>query len=718
MKLFTLILSIFSLSTFCSFAQNSVVTYEEAIRLKNNKNDQEKLFQSIKANPVSVLDLVPAESQNSSNKSNVLPPANDDCANAISLTIGGGDVTYSNVGATVAGTDPVVAWPSCAGGPGNNVQHSVWFKFTVAGGPLNITVSSQGPNLNNNASVDKALYSVFSGVCGAFTQIGTTRVGSYGSYNSKSINIASLANGTYYIMTDGLCSQTGNYRIRVDVTPSGSPTLWYAAGAIPTLSTGINITTGGQWGTYAATTELSPSCGAAGLGFSDWYQFVYNSATQNHIGILDHALQSGFYIGLYNSAGTQIVCNKWGQADYPSYTWAPSAQEGIAMHMPNISLRELGLVNGATYYVRIASTSSTAENVNATVNKIYTVRLGNFAPSGDSYLDNVSLSLTQQPTYIWLTGQTNRFSGHSMLTEPEQGNLAWNIDNSLLYTFNTGSATAVSVNFQNMTYYNHLSSTALGQVAILTSPTAGTSMGSNSGFLGASFVLKGTKADKAVVVTGLTANTNYWILVDGGGSFEGTKLTFDIAVSTTQPLPITLVDFSGTWNGSENIIKWETASEINNDFFTLERTFDGTNYEEVAKVNAIKDRQNNSYSFIDQFAYSNTAYYRLKQTDIDGQSTYSKLIEITHNDAATTPVIISPNPANGNFVNVHFNTRTEGLATMNIYSITGQLLLETQMLGQKGNNNVELKITDLAKGIYFLTFLNDNNFQKVKFVKD
>lgn len=696
-----------------TFSQKGVIRYDEVRQGSvglNPYNYQQPLKQYTHDG---LLDLPAAQNSESFlSKLTAAPPANDECATAIAITIGGGDVSYSNVGATAAASDPAVAsWPSCTGGGANNIKHTVWFKFTVTGGPLNITVSSQGETLNGNAAIDKALYSVFSGFCGSLTQIGTTRAGTYGNFNSKSINLANLANGTYFIMTDGLCSQTGTYRIRVNITPPGAPTLWYEAGPIPSLATGASLTSGGQWGTYAATTELSANCGAAGLGFSDWYKFVYDPATQDHLGITDHALQSGFYIGLYSSAGAQLICNKYGTADFPSFSWDLSAQEGIPMHMPNISLRELGLTAGATYFVRVANTSTGAENVNTGVGGTYTIRLGNFVPPADSYLNNTTLTLTQANTFSWLNGQTNRFAGHSMLTEPEKGNLAIAIDNSLMYKFNTATVTAVDVALRNLTYYNHGSSSALGQIAVFTSPQGGTSVGSNLAFSGATFTLS---------LTGLTTATDYWIMVDGGGSFGGTRLTFDISVSIPfGALPIELVSFEGISEAYRNLLSWSTATEKNNDYFTVEKSSNGLNFYDIGKVKAIVNSSRKAdYTFSDNETISGTSYYRLKQTDFDGSSATSKIISINTESKKSLNALVVPNPSGSGNVSLNFTSESEGKANLKIYSISGQLIKSFEIQSLKGKNTFDVNVEELSKGMYFFNFLLEDQLQNIKFIKD
>ncbi len=73
------------------------------------------------------------------------------------------------------------------------------------------------------------------------------------------------------------------------------------------------------------------------------------------------------------------------------------------------------------------------------------------------------------------------------------------------------------------------------------------------------------------------------------------------------------------------IATWETASEINNDYFTLERAGEDLNFDEVARQNGTgTTKEPQAYSAIDPYPYAGMSYYRLKQTDFDGTSTYSK----------------------------------------------------------------------------------------------
>ncbi|MCW3083239.1 MAG: hypothetical protein JWP12_605 [Bacteroidetes bacterium] len=111
------------------------------------------------------------------------------------------------------------------------------------------------------------------------------------------------------------------------------------------------------------------------------------------------------------------------------------------------------------------------------------------------------------------------------------------------------------------------------------------------------------------------------------------------------PLPIELLNFNAIKNGSAVDVTWETASETNNDYFTIEKSRDGITFETAGTV----DGAGNSTGMIryadkDYSPYSGISYYRLKQTDFNGHSTYSDLVPVNYyfgDDGIT----IYPNPA-------------------------------------------------------------------------
>ncbi len=113
-------------------------------------------------------------------------------------------------------------------------------------------------------------------------------------------------------------------------------------------------------------------------------------------------------------------------------------------------------------------------------------------------------------------------------------------------------------------------------------------------------------------------------------SGEANNLSFDFTV--IDPLPIQLKSFMGTHDKGKNIVHWETATETENDFFTLEKSEKG----EFFDVLGIIEGAGNSssilrYQFVDRTPFTKQTYYRLKQTDFDGSFSYSSTIRVASN---------------------------------------------------------------------------------------
>jgi hypothetical protein len=122
----------------------------------------------------------------------------------------------------------------------------------------------------------------------------------------------------------------------------------------------------------------------------------------------------------------------------------------------------------------------------------------------------------------------------------------------------------------------------------------------------------------------------------------------------TAPLPIELTSFTAELDNTSVMLKWTTATEVNNDFFTVERSRNGMSFEEVAKVDGAGNSSTSmSYSAPDKSPLEGTSYYRLKQTDYDGKYEYSQIIAIEYQNTATGCVLkVYPNPCMGGPCNV------------------------------------------------------------------
>jgi len=121
-------------------------------------------------------------------------------------------------------------------------------------------------------------------------------------------------------------------------------------------------------------------------------------------------------------------------------------------------------------------------------------------------------------------------------------------------------------------------------------------------------------------------------------------------------LPVELVSFEAVLNGAQVNLNWITASEKDNAYFTVERSKDGETWTEITRVNAIgTTHQVTGYTGVDQQPLQGTAYYRLKQTDVNGKFTYSN-IQVVKNDNLAAGIYPFPNPNGGQ----HFSLGVSG----------------------------------------------------------
>jgi hypothetical protein len=133
----------------------------------------------------------------------------------------------------------------------------------------------------------------------------------------------------------------------------------------------------------------------------------------------------------------------------------------------------------------------------------------------------------------------------------------------------------------------------------------------------------------------------------GGNSFASIDLITITVDYTLSPMPIKLLEFNAQQLGQQVKLDWKTATEINNDYFTLERTTDGTHFETFDTIEGAGNSIHNlSYTGFDETPLKGTSYYRLKQVDFNGDFTFSKLRAVNFNgDEAVLGAY--PNPFSG-----------------------------------------------------------------------
>lgn len=170
------------------------------------------------------------------------------------------------------------------------------------------------------------------------------------------------------------------------------------------------------------------------------------------------------------------------------------------------------------------------------------------------------------------------------------------------------------------------------------------------------------------------------------------------------PLPVELISFSAEPTDNKAVaLNWVTAVEIENDHFTIERSPNGIDFTEVTRVEGKGNSSVTSYyNALDLSPNNGTNYYRLKQTDYNGEFTYSDIVSVNFGEVTVEPAVtIYPNPTNGNnVVTVNISNASAELTEIKMIEIsTGRLIHQETITGN--NNQIPLP-TNLSAGIYIL----------------
>jgi len=235
-----------------------------------------------------------------------------------------------------------------------------------------------------------------------------------------------------------------------------------------------------------------------------------------------------------------------------------------------------------------------------------------------------------------------------------------------------------------------------------------------------------------VVVTGDVVNAgniNGGVTVYCFGTWSGTtysnsktqtQFDTDYSSSTTMSksvvgsgvsLPIELTSFKAKQNKDYVVISWVTETETNNDYFLLERSTDGETWEDVYSCKGAGTSSiAHNYSFCDYEQQSQIYYYRLKQTDFDGNSTFSKIITV--NSQLKSTVRLLSTIFDGEHITI--SGLANGENTIKILSAIGELKYATS-LQIDGSMTVNLDLDNrLPAGSYFVQITSNNHINTVK----
>ena len=213
----------------------------------------------------------------------------------------------------------------------------------------------------------------------------------------------------------------------------------------------------------------------------------------------------------------------------------------------------------------------------------------------------------------------------------------------------------------------------------------------------------------ATIYSGTTFNgiilANVSITLNTGATLVTAKLlanTGAVTINSTV-LPVELTSFTAALNNSSVELYWNTATEVNNYGFNIERR---TKSEEWQKIGFVQGHGNSNspkeYSFVDKNPQVRKLQYRLKQIDFDGAYEYSDVVEVNY-DAPVNFVLDQnyPNPFNPT-TNISYEIPVKSNVAIKVYNVLGSevaTLLNEEKL--PGRYQVEFKASHLPSGVYF-----------------
>jgi hypothetical protein len=179
-----------------------------------------------------------------------------------------------------------------------------------------------------------------------------------------------------------------------------------------------------------------------------------------------------------------------------------------------------------------------------------------------------------------------------------------------------------------------------------------------------------------------------------------------VSMQAATPLPVELTAFSAEQQGQSALLRWATASERNSAYFEVQSSLDGQQFTRLTRVAGQgNSTQAHAYTWAD-LTWSGYAagivYYRLKQVDADGASTYSPVRSLASKARLATQFSVYPNPSQMG-LGVQIAAAQNGPATLRLTNALGQLLLEKQLVLVAGSNQLDLpEAQRLQPGFYHL----------------
>ncbi len=213
-----------------------------------------------------------------------------------------------------------------------------------------------------------------------------------------------------------------------------------------------------------------------------------------------------------------------------------------------------------------------------------------------------------------------------------------------------------------------------------------------------------------------TANTNFTApnYANANDPCKSYSVSEPIVATVLCPLPVNLISFKAWPKESINVLQWITSNEKDNDHFVIERSNNNLNFTAIATINPLNNGQGTKvYEFEDETPLEGTNYYRLKQVDKDGSTSYSKVISVLAKQSATLDFNILPNPSDGNVSLILAGIADIQTLQIEVTDLQGNIVYQSVKTSE---GVISLALNNLAKGIYIVKIENASQILTKKLV--
>lgn len=210
----------------------------------------------------------------------------------------------------------------------------------------------------------------------------------------------------------------------------------------------------------------------------------------------------------------------------------------------------------------------------------------------------------------------------------------------------------------------------------------------------------------------------YVLLVD---NFSSTTDPFDLdwvfsggsSLDCNPTLPVSLISQNVECNGSSRIFNWRTGSEVNSDYYDVQRSEDGSQYKSIGRVAAAGNSAVESrYSFVDDNYIGWEAYYRLVQYDTDGTA---HIMPAHYSYCKTSGIEVTRAGIGKYGFKLNYTSTVIGDARIKIVNSSGQTIYESIEQTRLGSNRLDIYSEHLSPGVYFYTLSLNGLYVSDKF---